>query len=92
MSVLPNVEKEKSGEGCCLEGLAALEEKARNIFAPKIKWKAWLQQWMPASSQASLYFGKAAEIAQLLVDSQHQMAANVGGSSLDVLAAGCSDD
>lgn len=46
-----------------------LEEKAENIFAPKVKWKAWLQKWMPASSQASLYFGKAAEIPQLLVDS-----------------------
>lgn len=69
-----------------------LEEKAENIFAPKVKWKAWLQKWMPTSSQASLYFGKAAEIPQLLVDSQYQMAANAGESNLDALAAGCSDN
>lgn len=69
-----------------------MEEKAGNIFAPKVRWKAWLQQWMPASSRASLYFGKAAEIAQLLVDSQYQMAVNAGESNLNALAAGCSDD
>lgn len=45
-----------------------------------------------ASSQASLCFGKAAEIAQLLVDSQCQMALSAGESNPDALADGCSDD
>lgn len=91
MSVLPKVAREEGGE-CCLEGLAALGEKAGNTFAPKAKWKAQLQQWMPASSQASLCFGGASEIVQLLVDSQYQIAVSAGESNLDALAAGCSDE
>lgn len=88
--VSPPKGRREEGSGCCLEDLAALGEKAGNTFAPKVKWKAQLQQWMPSSSQAC--FGKAAGIAQLLVDSQNQMAVSAGESSFDALAAGCSDE